>query len=230
GQAPGHRPDPRPRQGAGDRQGSPAHGRDHQLDDAQGTPQPRAAQRLPAQAHRCRFRHDPRRRQQADEAVPADGKDEGEEVPRRHEGHDARHAGDDGRADAVQVGRPGVRAPGCYPWGLEALYNGRLTLPSRQLGSTEYTMVKIRLTRGGAKKRPFYHIIVTDSRSARDGRNIERVGFYNPVAAGAEKRVEMNVERVEYWVGQGAQLSDKVADLYKAAKAGKTASADAAAA
>ena len=91
-------------------------------------------------------------------------------------------------------------------------------------------MVKIRLTRGGAKKRPFYHIIVTDSRSARDGRNIERVGFYNPVAAGAEKRVEMNVERVEYWVGQGAQLSDKVADLYKAAKAGKTASADAAAA
>ncbi|WP_140908953.1 30S ribosomal protein S16 [Cognatiluteimonas lumbrici] len=80
-------------------------------------------------------------------------------------------------------------------------------------------MVKIRLTRGGAKKRPFYHIIVTDSRSARDGRNIERVGFYNPVAAGAEKRVEMNVERVEYWVGQGAQLSDKVADLYKAAKA-----------
>lgn len=88
-------------------------------------------------------------------------------------------------------------------------------------------MVKIRLTRGGAKKRPFYHIIVTDSRSARDGRNIERVGFYNPVASGAEKRVEMNVERIEHWVGQGAQLSDKVADLYKAAKA---APADAAAA
>lgn len=96
-------------------------------------------------------------------------------------------------------------------------YNGRLTLPSRQLGNTEDTMVKIRLTRGGAKKRPFYHIIVTDSRSARDGRNIERVGFYNPVAAGNEKRVELDVARVQHWIGQGAQLTDKVADLYKQA-------------
>ena len=81
-------------------------------------------------------------------------------------------------------------------------------------------MVKIRLTRGGAKKRPFYHVIVTDSRSARDGRNIERVGFYNPVAQGAEQRVELNLERVKFWVDNGAQLTDKVADLYKqAAKA-----------
>ena len=81
-------------------------------------------------------------------------------------------------------------------------------------------MVKIRLTRGGAKKRPFYHIIVTDSRSARDGRNIERVGYYNPVATGAEKRVEMDMGRIQHWLGQGAQLTDKVADLYKqAAKA-----------
>ena len=78
-------------------------------------------------------------------------------------------------------------------------------------------MVKIRLTRGGAKKRPFYHIIVTDSRSARDGRNIERVGFYNPVAQGQEKRVELDVDRVKHWLDHGAQLSDKVADLYKAA-------------
>lgn len=78
-------------------------------------------------------------------------------------------------------------------------------------------MVKIRLTRGGAKKRPFYHIIVTDSRSARDGRNIERVGYYNPVAQGKEKRVELDAERVAYWVAQGAQLTDKVADLYKQA-------------
>jgi small subunit ribosomal protein S16 len=76
-------------------------------------------------------------------------------------------------------------------------------------------MVKIRLTRGGAKKRPFYHIIVTDSRSARDGRNIERVGFYNPVASGNDKRVELDVARVQHWVGQGAQMTDKVADLYK---------------
>jgi small subunit ribosomal protein S16 len=81
-------------------------------------------------------------------------------------------------------------------------------------------MVKIRLTRGGAKKRPFYHIIVTDSRSARDGRNIERVGFYNPVAAGAEKRVELNAERVQYWIGQGAQMTDTVADLVTQSKAG----------
>ncbi len=80
-------------------------------------------------------------------------------------------------------------------------------------------MVKIRLTRGGAKKRPFYHIIVTDSRSARNGRNIERVGFYNPVAQGAEQRVELNVDRVKFWLDNGAQLSDKVADLYKAAAA-----------
>ena len=84
-------------------------------------------------------------------------------------------------------------------------------------------MVKIRLTRGGAKKRPFYHIIVTDSRSARDGRNIERLGFYNPVAMGNEKRVELDLERVKHWVGQGAQLTDKVAALYK--QAGKAAPA-----
>ncbi len=76
-------------------------------------------------------------------------------------------------------------------------------------------MVKIRLTRGGAKKRPFYHIIVTDSRSARNGRNIERVGYYNPVAAGNEKRVELNVARVDHWVGNGAQLTEKVRNLYK---------------
>ena len=78
-------------------------------------------------------------------------------------------------------------------------------------------MVKIRLTRGGAKKRPFYHIIVTDSRSARDGRNIERVGYYNPVASGNDKPVELNVERVKYWIDNGAQLTEKVASLYKQA-------------
>ena len=84
-------------------------------------------------------------------------------------------------------------------------------------------MVKIRLARGGAKKRPFYHVIVTDSRNARDGRNIERVGFYNPVAQGGEKRVELNVERVQHWIKNGAQLTDKVAVLYK--EAAKTATA-----
>ena len=74
-------------------------------------------------------------------------------------------------------------------------------------------MVKIRLTRGGAKKRPFYHIIVTDVRSARDGRNIERVGFYNPVAQGSEQRVVVDLARVEHWVKNGAQLTDKVRNM-----------------
>ena len=87
-------------------------------------------------------------------------------------------------------------------------------------------MVKIRLTRGGAKKRPFYHIIVTDSRSARDGRNIERVGYYNPVATGGEKRGELDTGRVQHWLGNGAQLTDKVAVLYKEAlKSADTATA-----
>jgi small subunit ribosomal protein S16 len=78
-------------------------------------------------------------------------------------------------------------------------------------------MVKIRLSRGGAKGRPFYHVVVTDQRSARDGRSIERVGFYNPTAAGKDKRLELNVARVQEWVGKGAQLSDKVASLLKEA-------------
>ncbi|CBA15469.1 30S ribosomal protein S16 [Xanthomonas albilineans] len=78
-------------------------------------------------------------------------------------------------------------------------------------------MVKIRLTRGGAKKRPFYHIIVTDVRSARDGRNIERLGYYNPVAQGAEPRVVLDMARVEHWVSNGAQLTDKVRNLCKEA-------------
>ena len=78
-------------------------------------------------------------------------------------------------------------------------------------------MVKIRLTRGGAKKRPFYHIIVTDSRSARDGRNIERVGYYNPVAQGAEARIVLDIPKVDAWVANSAQLTDKVRNLYKEA-------------
>ncbi|WP_374011876.1 30S ribosomal protein S16 [Pseudoxanthomonas koreensis] len=86
-------------------------------------------------------------------------------------------------------------------------------------------MVKIRLTRGGAKKRPFYHIIVTDSRAARDGRNIERVGYYNPVAQGGEQRVVLDVARVDHWVGNGAQMTDKVRNLYKDAVKAQAAAA-----
>ena len=76
-------------------------------------------------------------------------------------------------------------------------------------------MVTIRLARGGSKKRPFYHLTVADSRRARDGRYIERIGFFNPVARGQEERLRVDNSRVEYWVGQGAQLSDRVAKLLK---------------
>jgi len=76
-------------------------------------------------------------------------------------------------------------------------------------------MVTIRLSRGGAKKRPFYNIVVQDSRKARDGRYIERIGFYNPSAVENEEGLRVNQERVDYWVGQGAQLSDRVASIIK---------------
>ena len=79
-------------------------------------------------------------------------------------------------------------------------------------------MVKIRLSRGGAKKHPFYHIVVTDSRKARDGRSIERVGFFNPVAKGQEERLRLNLERLDYWTGVGAQLSDRVKTLVSEAR------------
>ncbi|EZQ18836.1 30S ribosomal protein S16 [Pseudomonas sp. G11-1] len=80
-------------------------------------------------------------------------------------------------------------------------------------------MVTIRLARGGSKKRPFYHLTVANSRNARDGRFVERVGFFNPVAAGGEPRLSVNQERVSYWLGQGAQPSERVASLLKEAQA-----------
>ncbi|ALP52617.1 30S ribosomal protein S16 [Candidatus Tenderia electrophaga] len=80
-------------------------------------------------------------------------------------------------------------------------------------------MVTIRLARGGAKKRPFYHIVVTDSRNARDGRYIERVGFFNPVAKGQEERLSIATDRIEHWVGQGAKTSERVAKLIEQNKA-----------
>jgi small subunit ribosomal protein S16 len=77
------------------------------------------------------------------------------------------------------------------------------------------TMVTIRLARGGSKKRPFFHLTVTDSRNPRNGRFIERIGFFNPIARGQEERLRVDLERVDYWVGQGAQVSDRVANLVK---------------
>ena len=76
-------------------------------------------------------------------------------------------------------------------------------------------MVTIRLSRGGAKKRPYYHVVVTDSRNRRDGRYIERLGFFNPVAKGQEIRLNLNRERIDHWIGQGAQASDRVSQLLK---------------
>lgn len=76
-------------------------------------------------------------------------------------------------------------------------------------------MVVIRLARGGAKKRPFYHIVVADKRSPRDGRYIERIGYFNPIAQGDAKSLELDLTRVEHWVKQGAQPSTRVQSLIK---------------
>ena len=83
-------------------------------------------------------------------------------------------------------------------------------------------MVVIRLARGGAKKRPFYNVVVADSRNRRDGRFIERVGFYNPVAAEREEGLRIAQDRVAYWTERGAKLSETVAMLVKRASAAKT--------
>ena len=74
-------------------------------------------------------------------------------------------------------------------------------------------MLTIRLARAGAKKKPFFHITVADSRMPRDGRFIERVGYFNPISRGKEVRLEVNQERIDYWVSQGAQLSGRVLTL-----------------
>ncbi|PHM29744.1 30S ribosomal protein S16 [Xenorhabdus budapestensis] len=79
-------------------------------------------------------------------------------------------------------------------------------------------MVTIRLARGGAKKRPFYQVVVTDSRNARDGRFIERVGFFNPIASGNAEALRLDLDRIEHWIGLGASVSDRVAALIKNAK------------
>jgi small subunit ribosomal protein S16 len=74
-------------------------------------------------------------------------------------------------------------------------------------------MVTIRLTRRGGKNQPFYHVVVTDSRKRQGGSSLELVGFFNPVARGKEVRLRLELGRIEYWVGQGAQLSDRVKEL-----------------
>ena len=81
-------------------------------------------------------------------------------------------------------------------------------------------MVKIRLARTGAKKRPFYHIVAADQRKKRDGRYLERLGFFNPIAAGKEERIRLDNERIAYWLENGAQLSERVAELIALQKTG----------
>jgi small subunit ribosomal protein S16 len=86
-----------------------------------------------------------------------------------------------------------------------------------QKGKRIPPMVVIRLARGGAKKRPFYNVVVTESRSPRDGRFIERIGFYNPMAPEGHERLRIATERVSYWKAKGAQLSPTVRRLAKSA-------------
>jgi small subunit ribosomal protein S16 len=76
-------------------------------------------------------------------------------------------------------------------------------------------MVVIRLARGGAKKRPFYRVVAADKRSPRDGRFIEKLGYFNPIAQGQAKRLELDMERINYWLSQGAQPSNRVTALMK---------------
>ena len=76
-------------------------------------------------------------------------------------------------------------------------------------------MLVIRLSRAGAKKRPFYHVVATDSRNARDGRYVESLGFFNPIARGKEERLRLNRDRIAHWVSTGAQLSNRVEALLK---------------
>ena len=89
-------------------------------------------------------------------------------------------------------------------------------------------MVKIGLSRGGAKKKPFYHIVVADIRARRDGRSIERLGFFNPVAQGNAESIRLDLDRVQYWEDQGAIMTDRVAAIVK--KQRKAAAAEAPAA
>lgn len=91
-------------------------------------------------------------------------------------------------------------------------------------------MVTIRLSRGGTTKRPFYHIVATDSRNRRDGRYLERLGFFNPIASGKDAALQIDLGRVAHWVGHGAQLSARVSSLLETHRAAQAAATGAVAA
>jgi small subunit ribosomal protein S16 len=84
-------------------------------------------------------------------------------------------------------------------------------------------MVTIRLTRRGATNQPFYHVVVTDSRKRQGGKNLEQVGYFNPIARKGEPKLKLDVARIDHWVGQGAQQSDRVKQLVKTYRAQATA-------
>lgn len=84
-------------------------------------------------------------------------------------------------------------------------------------------MVVIRLARGGANKRPFYRLVVADRRCRRDGRNIEQIGYFNPIASEKDTKFSVQMDRLEHWLSVGAQMSDRVSALVKAHKKASTA-------
>nr|VFJ72324.1 MAG: SSU ribosomal protein S16P [Candidatus Kentron sp. FW] len=99
---------------------------------------------------------------------------------------------------------------------MRAFSNVRLCLMrTPDLRRFETIMVTIRLARTGAKKRPFYHVVVTDSRMSRDGRFIERLGFFNPIAADHEENLRIDKARADYWISHGAKTSERVSKLLR---------------
>jgi small subunit ribosomal protein S16 len=117
---------------------------------------------------------------------------------------------------AILSGFPAIRTPNA---GRYRFATGPLSVLNGLFNETahlrKYFMVVIRLARGGARNRPFYNIVVADSRNPRDGRFIERLGFYNPVASGADEAFRMAMDRLTFWQGRGAQPSDAVLKLIK---------------
>lgn len=108
----------------------------------------------------------------------------------------------------------GLREKIAYDWELPSGCASKRGFVITYFGNLR-PMVTIRLSRGGAKKQPFYHVVATDSRARRDGRYIERLGYYNPVARGEATEVQLDIDRVDYWIGVGAQMSDRVAKIVK---------------
>src|SRR5690606_18711885 len=206
---------------------------DHQLDDPQGAAQSRADRRLAQAPHRERLGARRPGGQPAPEAAQAAREDdeagvEGRVAARaRRDDARPRRAGGPVRPVAppapAAVSREKTRG-GVYTFRPKRSKIPRLT--ERSHGRSWFLcrstrtqdsklMVTIRLSRGGATKRPFYHIVVTDRRNRRDGRYIERLGFFNPIATGGERELEINLERTDYWLANGAQVSERVDQLIK---------------